>query len=82
MNHDTLIEYFKLESTQRLIVFGFREENDTSPFTLRNAIRNPGDHVMSECKRVFGCDFGTVCQILIAIEADLDRVFETENLFA
>ena len=74
------IKRMKQESTHKFIAFAF-SSGSKSVYTIRDAIANPASGTVEECKEVFGADFGTICQALIALNVDLDREYVPELLF-
>jgi hypothetical protein len=74
-NQKHFIKLMKMKSTQELIAFGLTSKVNQEFYTIRDAITNPSVEAAAECEEVFGTDFGTICQALIALNIDLDQKF-------
>lgn len=81
MELQEFVELIKCESTQQLIAC-MRDSSVEGPLTLRSAIAHPDLDAVAECKELFGADFGTICQSLIALNIDLDREFVITSPFS
>ena len=79
--NQNLINVIKMESTQKLVAFGWSSSNKNI-FSIREAIADAKKDLtlQSECIEVFGADFNTVVQALEK-HADLDKQYFPELLF-